>query len=97
MDIKVKITRTRFNRPMMLLDGGPFNGTELTPHQAKFLGAALAGTADAVAEEDVTGRHWKPRTVVLRDALGDKAPATDKYGFHPDAVPLPVQSKGDAA
>lgn len=78
MNIKVTVARTRFNKPLMVLNGGPFNGTELTPDQARYLAAALAGTADAVAQEDVASPHWRPRTIALGDALGDKAPAIER-------------------
>lgn len=72
--IKVRIVRTWDNKPLMVLDGGPFNGTELTPHQAHYLAAAISGTADAVEQENVASRHWRSRTVVIDDALGSKAP-----------------------
>lgn len=76
--IKVRVVRGRFNTPLMLLDGGPFSGVELTPHQVRYLAAALVGTADAAMKEDVAASGWRPRTIVLGDALGSKAPAA--YG-----------------
>lgn len=73
-ELKVRIVRSRFNTPLMELNGGPFNGTELTPHQMRFLANTLAGVSDAIAEEDVNARGWRPRTVRLADIFGDKAP-----------------------
>ena len=73
MQIIVTTARTRHDTPLMVLNGGPFNDTELTPDQARFLCAALMGTADAVAEDDVTGRHWRPRRIVIGDATGNAA------------------------
>lgn len=72
--LTIRTARTYTNKPLMVLDGGLFNGTELTPHQVRFLAAALVGVADAVAEEDVTARHWRPRTIVIHDPLGNTAP-----------------------
>lgn len=72
--IKIRVVRSRLGTPLMVLDGGPFNGVELSPHQMRYLAAGLAGVADAIAEEPVTARSWRPRTIVMGDALGDKAP-----------------------
>lgn len=72
--LTVRVVRSIHNTPLMELNGGPFNGTELTPHQMRFLSNALAGVADAIDEEDVNARGWRPRTIRLSDVLGDKAP-----------------------
>lgn len=72
--LTARIVRSRFNTPLVELNGGPFNGTELTPHQMRFLASTLAGVADAIDEEDVTARGWRPHTVRLADMFGDKAP-----------------------
>ena len=70
MNIKVKITRTRDMKPLMKLNGGPFVDFTVTPAQLQMFAAALAGTADAIAEEDVTGKHWQPRNLTLRNVFG---------------------------
>ena len=72
--LTVRVVRSIHNTPLMELNGGPFNGTELTPHQMRFLASTLAGVADAVDEENVNARGWRPRTIRLSDVLGDKAP-----------------------
>ncbi|MDR0673011.1 MAG: hypothetical protein LBF93_04980 [Zoogloeaceae bacterium] len=79
MKIIVTTARTRHNTPLMVLNGGPFNDTELTPEAARYLCAALVGTADAVAEEDDASR-WRPRRIVIGDATGNHAPPAKAGG-----------------
>ena len=74
MNIKVKITRTRDMKPLMELNGGPFVDFTVTPAQLQMFAAALSGTADAIAEEDVTGKNWRPRQFTMRDVGSEPEP-----------------------
>lgn len=70
--LTVRLTRTRRNTPLMLLNGGPFRDTQLTPEQARSLAMTLVGLADAAMEEDMTNRRWRSRVVVLEDIFDDE-------------------------
>lgn len=58
--IKVTITRTFRNEPLVALDGGPFSGAELTPERLRALAASLEAVAIAAEKRPCTGRHWMP-------------------------------------
>ena len=75
MNFKVRTIRpTNGTRPLMLISGGPFIDIELTPHQAKMLAAALSGTTEAIAEEDVADPSWRPCSFTVHDCLADACP-----------------------
>lgn len=73
--VRVRVQRTQDGQALAVLNGGPFNGAVLTPHQMKYLAASLAGTADAIAEEDVNAPDWRPRSFRMGDVMGSLAPA----------------------
>lgn len=72
--INVIYTRTRFEQPLVQLDGGPFNDAEYTPQQLRALAALLERAATAAEQRPCTGRHWLPSRVV-RDTVADEVGA----------------------
>lgn len=74
MSIKVTYTRTWENKPLAVIDGGPFCGVERTPAQLREMAAVLLKVADAAEARPVTGRNWFPGRVVL-NAAGDEVSA----------------------
>ena len=72
--IKVTYTRTWDNKPLAVLDGGPFVGVERTPEQLREMAAMLLKVADAAEARPVIGRRWLPGRVVL-SAAGDEVTA----------------------
>lgn len=63
--LTVRLTRTRRNTPLMLLNGGPFRDTQLTPEQARSLAMTLVGLADAAMEEGMVGLTQAGQLVVV--------------------------------
>lgn len=58
--IKVTYTRTRFNTPLVHLDGGPFIDGERTPDQLRELAVHLQDIAARADRRPCTGKHWAP-------------------------------------
>ncbi len=71
MQIKVTYTRTRFEKPLVQLDGGPFIDAEYTPQGLRALAALLERAATAAEQRPCGGRHWLPGRVVL-DTIADE-------------------------
>lgn len=70
--IKVTYTRTWDNKPLVVLDGGPFNGAERTPAQLRELAVYLEDIADRADRRPCTGKHWAP-AVDSYELLGAKS------------------------
>lgn len=62
MKIAVTYTRTADNRPLVVLDGGPFNGVELTLERLHELSRQLEEVAHFAERRPVKGRHFIPAT-----------------------------------
>ncbi|MFY4035376.1 hypothetical protein ACOTJL_06535 [Achromobacter xylosoxidans] len=62
MKIKVTYTRTHDQRPLVVLDGGPFNDVELTLERLCALARALDEAAHVAERRPVKGRLWIPAT-----------------------------------
>lgn len=60
--VKITYTRTWQGKPLVLLDGGPFNGWEKTPAQLRQAAALLLRAADESERQAAmpTPRHWRP-------------------------------------
>ena len=65
--------------PLMVLNGGPFINTVMTVDQVRYMCANLSGIADAISEELETDTGWKPRSITVHDACGDKAPSIGRW------------------
>lgn len=86
--INATLTRTWDNKPLVTLDGGPFNGVERTPAQLRALAVALVRAASMAEARPTTGRHWAPKTVVL-----DLEPAPAKTERVRDAQGFAAQTR----
>ncbi|MGE8612786.1 MAG: hypothetical protein ACN6PF_10815 [Achromobacter veterisilvae] len=62
MKVAVTYTRTADNRPLVVLDGGPFNGVELTLERLHMLARRLDEAALIAERRPVKGRHFIPAT-----------------------------------
>lgn len=62
MKVAVTYTRTADNRPLVVLDGGPFNGVELTLERLHMLVRQLDDAAFIAERRSVNGRHFIPAT-----------------------------------
>jgi hypothetical protein len=61
--IQVTYTRTRFEKPLVVLDGGPFNGVEYTPEQLRAQAVQLLWIANTAADRPCTGKRWTQSVV----------------------------------
>lgn len=62
MHIQAKFTRTYKETPLVVLDGGPFNFTEMTPEQLMEMATALRSIAVEAAKRPCTGKRFLPKT-----------------------------------
>lgn len=60
--LKAHYTRTAKHAPLVVLDGGPFNGMEGTPAQLRELAALLIKVAAHAEARPCVGRLWAPAT-----------------------------------
>lgn len=60
--IAARFTRTHSETPLVVLEGGPFNGMEATPEQLLALAHTLARIATHSAERPCKGRRFLPQT-----------------------------------
>lgn len=65
MNIAATLTRCRHNQPLVVLDGQPFNGLEITPQALRHMAQQLSALADMAGKLPTGGKHWKPTTVQL--------------------------------
>lgn len=56
--IQVTYTRTRFEKPLVTLDGGPFNGADYTPEQLHALACQMLEIANLSAQRPSHGKRW---------------------------------------
>lgn len=61
--IRVTYTRTRFEKPLVVLDGGPFNGVEYTPEQLQAMVNQLLQIAALADQRPCTGKRWTQSVV----------------------------------
>ena len=59
--LRVIYTRTHDNKPLVSLQGGPFNDFDAQPEQLRRLAAALMVVADTSESLPTTGRDWRAR------------------------------------
>ncbi|CAN7434988.1 hypothetical protein LJR118_002846 [Acidovorax sp. LjRoot118] len=60
--LKARYTRTAKHTPLVVLEGGPFNGMESTPAQLRALAALLNEVAAHAETRPCVGRLWAPAT-----------------------------------
>lgn len=65
MPIRVIYTRTEKNRPLVHLDGGPFNGCDYTPDQLQALADWLLRIKASSLKQPLAGHYWQPATVQI--------------------------------
>lgn len=62
-DIIATHTRTREHKPLVELNGGPFNGVEMTPKELEQLASVLRLIAKEAAATPCTGKHWASKKI----------------------------------
>ncbi|KRC20191.1 hypothetical protein [Acidovorax sp. Root219] len=60
--LKAQYTRTTKHAPLVVLEGGPFNGMEATPAQLRALAELLNKVAAHAEARPCVGRMWAPAT-----------------------------------
>lgn len=68
MNTAATLTRDRHGNPLVMLNGGPFNGVDVYPADLRRMAQQLAAVADIAIKRPTSGKHWKPVTVTLGTA-----------------------------
>ena len=63
--IKATVTRCRHGQPLVVLDGGPFNGLEIRPQELRTLAQNLNALAEMAARLPTGGKRFRPTRVVI--------------------------------
>jgi hypothetical protein len=67
--INATVTRCRYGQALIVLDGGPFNGTEIRPHDLRQLAQQLTALAEMASRLPVGGKHFHPTRVVIEKGM----------------------------
>lgn len=70
MNIAATLTRCRHNQPLVVLDGQPFNGLEITPQALRHMAQQLNALADMAAKLPTGGKHFKTTKVTMEVTNG---------------------------
>ncbi len=63
--INATVTRCRNGQPLIVLDGGPFNGLEIRPQELRRLAQNLTALAEMAIRIPTTGKRFRPTRVVI--------------------------------
>lgn len=66
--IAATLTRDRHGAPLVVLDGGSFNGLEIAPAALRELAAHLDAVACLATRRPTGGKHFRPVRVLVGDA-----------------------------
>lgn len=67
--IAATLTRDRRAKSLVTLNGGPFNGVDIYPEELRHMAQQLLAVADMATKLPTSGKHWRPTTVTLGEAL----------------------------
>lgn len=65
MTINATVTRCRGGQPLIVLDGGPFNGLEIRPQELRRLAQNLTALAEMAIRMPTAGKRFRPTRVVI--------------------------------
>lgn len=63
--INATVTRCRHGQPLIVLDGGPFNGLEIRPLELRRLAQNLNALAEMAARLPTGGKRFRPTRIVI--------------------------------
>ena len=86
MKFATTFTRCRDGKPLMGLDGQPFNGLEIRPDALRRLGETLMWLADLGEALPTEGRYWKATSVELDIGPTQENDGADTADFAVDLV-----------
>jgi len=79
--IQATLTRCRNGQPLIVLEGGPFNGLEITPQALRQLAQHLSALAEMSLRIPTAGKRFRPTRVVI----GGEANQPAKEAAHGNA------------
>ena len=68
MNIAATLTRCRHGQALVVLEGRPFNGLEVTPQALRRMAQQLTAIADMASKLPLGGKHWSPIKVDMGNA-----------------------------
>ncbi len=63
--INATVTRCREKQPLIVLEGGPFNGLEIRPVELRRLAQNLAALAEMAVRMPTGGKRFSPTKIVI--------------------------------
>ncbi|MDR0673646.1 MAG: hypothetical protein LBF93_08330 [Zoogloeaceae bacterium] len=67
--INATVTRCRHGQALIVLDGGPFNGTEIRPHELRQLAQQLTALAEMALRLPTGGKRFRPTRVFIEKGM----------------------------
>ena len=82
--INATVTRCREKQPLIVLEGGPFNGLEIRPVELRRLAQNLAALAEMAVRMPTGGKRFSPTKIVIGEEAAQASPSENQ-------APLPRQ------
>ena len=72
--INATVTRCREKQPLIVLEGGPFNGLEIRPVELRRLAQNLAALAEMAVRMPTGGKRFSPTKIVIGEEATQASP-----------------------
>lgn len=72
--INATVTRCREKQPLIVLEGGPFNGLEIRPVELRRLAQNLSALAEMAVRMPTGGKRFSPTKIVIGEEATPASP-----------------------